>query len=206
MAKHKVKLFKRARRCNFSVLETNKEFAKGKKRRYPPGENINPRFRSKQSGYGEQLQEKQKLRYMYGLTERQLKNNFKKVKKVKGVLGNNFLNRLESRLDNICYRMGIGKTRAAARQIVSHKHIKVNDRVINIPSFIVKPGDKITVCPSFATNNVLKANLANQVRTLAFVKFDAKTMAGEYVRLPKRDELNADIKESLIVEWYNRRI
>lgn len=183
MAKHSVKLFKKARRYNFSLLESNKEFAYGKKRNYPPGESINPRFRRKLSNYGAQLQEKQKVKFMYGLSEKQLKIFFKKVRKQKsGVLGTNFLIRLESRLDNICYRFGVTHTRAAARQMVTHRHVRVNNKIINIPSYLLKPGDVVQISTKLAKNPHVLASLKSQTTTLPFVTFSATTLTGKYLR------------------------
>lgn len=183
MAKHSVKLFKKARRYNFSLLESNKEFAYGKKRNYPPGENINPRFRRKLSNYGAQLQEKQKVKFMYGLSEKQLKIFFKKVRKQKsGVLGTNFLIRLESRLDNICYRFGVTHTRAAARQMVTHRHVRVNNKIINIPSYLLKPGDVVQISTKLAKNPHVLASLKSQTTTLPFVTFSVTTLTGKYLR------------------------
>ena len=160
--------------------------------------------RKKISEYGIQLQEKQKVRFMYGVSEKQFEAIFKRAGKMKGVHGENFLKLLESRLDNVVYRMGLANTRRGARQLVNHGHILVNGECVNIPSYTVKPGSTISVKEKSLNHPAMKAALENTLNRPAYVEFDAKKMTGTYVRLPERSELNADINESLIVEFYNR--
>lgn len=204
MSRYTASTFKKARRYGFSILETNKEFSKGKKRTMAPGQH--GQRRSKLSGYGTQLQEKQKVKFMYGLNERQFRNTFARAKKSKGVLGTNLLIALESRLDNLAYRLGFAMTRQGARQLVNHGHVLVNGSKIDIPSYQVKPGSIIEVKERTKKNEKVQEALNNNVKTLEFVKLDKENAKGEYVRHPERKELNQDINEALIVEWYNRLI
>ncbi|AEM68588.1 30S ribosomal protein S4 [Mycoplasma putrefaciens] len=198
--------FKKARRFGFSILETGKEFSKGKKRVTTPGHHGKDRSKIKLSDYGQQLQEKQKVKYMYGLSERQFRNTFARAKKLQGILGTNFLVLLESRLDNIVYRLGFAMTRQGARQLVSHGHILVNDKKIDIPSYQLKVGDVIEVKQATKKNEKVLEALQNNQTTVDFVKVDKDKVKGEFVRLPERKELNPEINEALIVEWYNRLI
>ena len=192
--------YKKSRRLGFSTLENGKELAR---RPYAPGIHGTSR-RKKVSEYGIQLQEKQKVRFMYGLNEKQFRRTFDKAGKMKGIHGENFLRLLESRLDNLVYRMGLATTRRAARQIVNHGHILVNDRKVNIPSFTCKPGDVIRVKDNSMEHKAIKNTIELNIKTPAFVEFDNKKLTGTYLRYPERNELNAEINESLIVEFYNR--
>lgn len=192
---------KKARRLKFSILENNKEFIKGKKRTTAPGQH-GAKFQ-KLSNYGEHLYEKQKVRYMYGLSERQLRNTFTKATKIKGVLGFNFLVLLESRLDNIVFRMGLANTRRQARQFVNHGHILVNGKKVDIPSYTVKIQDEISVRERSLNNFFMKDNLT-KARVIEFVSFNATTMKGKFERLPEREELSGQINEALVVEYYNK--
>lgn len=200
MARYTGPAYKKSRRLGFSTLENGKELAK---RPYAPGQHGTGR-RKKVSEYGIQLQEKQKIRFMYGLNEKQFRRLFDKASKMSGVTGENFLALLESRLDNLVYRMGMANTRRAARQVVNHGHILVNGIKVNIPSYQCKPGDVISVKENSKEHPAILAALENKVTLPAFVSFDAKKLEGSYVRLPERSELNADINESLVVEFYNR--
>ena len=200
MAKYTGPMYKKARRLNFSILENGKELAK---KPYAPGIHGTSR-RKKLSEYGIQLEEKQKVRFMYGLTEKQFHRTFERASKMKGIAGENLLKLLESRLDNVVYRMGLANTRRGARQLVNHGHILVNGECVNIPSYTVKPGSTISVKEKSLNHPAMKAALENTLNRPAYVEFDAKKKAGTYVRLPERSELNADINESLIVEFYNR--
>lgn len=200
MARYTGPAYKKARRLNFSLLETGKELAK---RPYAPGQHGNDR-RKKLSEYGVQLQEKQKVRLMYGLNEKQFRKLFEKASKMSGIAGENLLCLLESRLDNVVYRMGLANTRRGARQVVNHGHILVNDVKVNIPSYIVKPGDVIKVKENSLDHTGIKNALEANTSKVAYVEFDEKKMQGTYLRLPDRSELNQEINESLIVEFYNR--
>ncbi|ATZ18574.1 30S ribosomal protein S4 [Williamsoniiplasma somnilux] len=204
MSRYTGSTFKKSRRYGFSILENGKEFSKGKKRTTAPGQH--GARRTKLSGYGQQLQEKQKVRFMYGINERQFRNTFAKAKKIHGVTGLNFLILLESRLDNLTYRLGFAMTRQGARQLVAHGHILVNGKKVDIPSYTLKIGDIIEVKESMKKNDKIAEALQNNESTVEFVKVDKTKLKGEFVRLPERQELNIEINEALIVEWYNRLI
>lgn len=200
MARYTGPAYKKSRRLGFSTLETGKELAK---RPYAPGQHGADR-KKKQSEYGTQLQEKQKMRFMYGLTEKQFKRTFERASKMQGIAGENFFKLLESRLDNVVYRMGLANTRRGARQLVNHGHILVNGNKVDIPSYNVTPGSKISLKETSMEHPAVKAALDTNITRPAYVEFDNKKMAGTYVRYPERSELTAEINESLIVEYYNR--
>ncbi len=191
---------KQARRVGFSILENGTELAR---RPYGPGQHGQDR-KGKLSNYGEQLKEKQKVRFLYGVNERQFKKTFNEASKMKGIHGENFLRLLESRLDNVVYRLGLATTRRAARQLVNHGHITVNGKKVDIPSYRVKVGDTVAVKENSKDHPAIKAALEKTTKRVEFVTFDDKKLEGKLVRLPERSELNADINESLIVEFYNR--
>ena len=201
MARYTGPIYKKSRHLGFSLLENGKELAK---RPYGPGQHGNDRKRGKASEYKLQLMEKQKVRLMYGVNEKQFKLTFNKAAKMKGIQGENFLKLLESRLDNIVYRMGLGATRKAARQIVNHGHITVNGKKVDIPSYQVKPGDGIAVKEASKDHKAMLESLEKVNKTPEYVEFDKKKMQGTYLRYPQRSELPADIKESMIVEFYNK--
>ncbi|MDR3190982.1 MAG: 30S ribosomal protein S4 [Lactobacillaceae bacterium] len=190
-----------SRRLGVSLSGTGKEIAR---RNYAPGDHGAGR-RAKISDYGMQLREKQKVRFTYGLTERQFHNLFNKAGKVrKGVHGTNFLILLERRLDNLVYRLGLASTRAQARQLVNHGHILVDGKRVDIPSYEVAVGQEISVREKSAKNPYILASVEGQVGHLPFVDFDKDALKGSLVRLPEREELDGDFNESLIVEYYNR--
>lgn len=193
-------VWKLSRRLGFSVLESGKEL---QKRQYAPGQH-GPTKRVKLTNYGLQLREKQKIRFMYGVNERQFYNTFEKATRMKGVKGDNFLCLLESRLDNVVYRMGIASTRRAARQLVNHGHILVNGKKCDIPSAQVKVGSSIEVKEKSKSMKAINESLEAVLNTPAYVEFDKEKKKGTYVRLPERSELNAEINELLVVEFYNR--
>ena len=192
--------YKRARRVGFSISETGKELAR---RPYGPGQHGNAR-KGKLSDYGTQLKEKQKVRFMYGLSERQFRKTFDEAAKMKGIHGTNFLRLLESRLDNLTYRIGFATTRRGARQLVNHGHVTVNGKKVDIPSYRVKVGDVISLKDKDKELKVVLDSLAKVNKRVEFINYDEKKMEATYVRLPERNELNADINESLIVEFYNK--
>ena len=200
MARYTGPAYKKSRRYGFSTLENGKDLAK---RPYAPGQHGAGR-RKKISEYGIQLQEKQKIRFMYGLNEKQFRRLFDRASKLKGVHGENFLKLLESRLDNLVYRMGLSNTRRGARQLVNHGHILVNGNKVDIPSYSCKPGDIISVKENSLDHPAIKASLEAHVTKPAYVEFDDKKLTGTYLRYPERTELSADINESLVVEFYNR--
>ena len=192
--------YRKSRRLGFSILENGKELAK---KPHAPGLHGQKRAK-KLSNYGIQLQEKQKVRFMYGLNEKQFRKTFEEAGKLKGVHGENFLRLLESRLDNLVYRIGFASTRKGARQLVNHGHITVNGKKVNIPSYRCIPGDVIAIKENDKNLSVVKSSLEALNNRVEFVTFDEAKMAGTYVRYPERSELNIDINESLIVEFYNR--
>lgn len=200
MARYTGPAYKKSRRYGFSTLENGKDLAK---RPYAPGQHGAGR-RKKISEYGIQLQEKQKIRFMYGLNEKQFRRLFDRASKLKGVHGENFLKLLESRLDNLVYRMGLSNTRRGARQLVNHGHILVNGNKVDIPSYSCKPGDVISVKENSLDHPAIKASLEAHITKPAYVEFDDKKLTGTYLRYPERTELSADINESLVVEFYNR--
>lgn len=191
--------WKKSRRLGFSTLETGRELAS---RPYAPGQH--GQKRKKLTEYGLQLAEKQKVRHMYGVNEKQFHNTFKRAGKMEGVTGYNFFCLLESRLDNIVYRLGFATTRRQARQLVNHGHILLNGVKTDIASCQVKVGDVISVKERSRSLEIIKNALASQTHVPGFVEVDADKMEGKFIRLPERSELNQEINESLIVEYYNR--
>lgn len=199
MSKYTGSTYRKSRRLGFSVLENGKELVR---KPYAPGQH--GASRKKVSDYGTQLQEKQKVRFMYGLNEKQFRKTFDEAGKMKGVHGENFLRLLESRLDNLVYRLGFATTRKGARQLVNHGHIIVNGKKVDIPSYRCKAGDVIAIKEQSKQHPSVKASLEATNNRVEFVTYDETKMTGTYVRYPERSELNADINESLIVEFYNR--
>ncbi|MDD3923606.1 MAG: 30S ribosomal protein S4 [Erysipelotrichaceae bacterium] len=189
-----------ARRLSFSILETGQEL---KKRQYAPGQH-GPTRRLKLSNHGLQLREKQRIRFMYQVNERQFYNTFLKATKMKGVTGHNFLFMLESRLDNLVYRLGFANTRRGARQLVNHGHILVDGKKVDIPSLQVKPGSTIELKENSKKMTSVADALERTLNTVAYVSLDKDNRKGTYVRLPERNELNQEINESLVVEFYNK--
>ena len=192
-------VFKKSRRYGFSTLETGKEL---RRKTQAPG--IHGTSRKKLSEYGVQLQEKQKVRFMYGLSEKQLRKTFESAGKMQGIHGVNLLILLESRLDNLVYRMGFAKTRRAARQLVNHGHILVDGKKVNIPSYRVKVGSTISVKEASLDHPVITECLGMDINIPAFLNVDKAKKTGVYTRYPEREELNSEINEALIVEYYNR--
>ena len=201
MSRYTGPMYKKSRHLGFSLLENGKELAK---RPYAPGQHGNDKRRGKASEYKLQLMEKQKVRLMYGVNEKQFRITFENAAKMKGIQGENFLKLLESRLDNVVCRMGIAQTRRAARQVVNHGHITVNGKKVDIPSYRVMPGDVIAVKESSRDHKAILESLEKTNKTVDYVEFDKKKLSGLFVRMPERSELPADIKESMIVEFYNK--
>ncbi len=196
-------IWKKSRRLNYSILETGEEL---RKRPYGPGQHGNSR-RRKVSEYGKQLSEKQKLRYTYGVNERQFTRLFLMAKKNKDVVtGLAFIQILESRLDNIVFRLGLANTRAQARQLVNHGHILVDGKKVDIPSFLVPVGATISVRENSRDLKLFKRNLDNLGMAVPFVTLDAENLKGTFDRLPERSEVVQDIQEALIIEFYNRKL
>ena len=175
------------------------------KKNYPPGSHGNNKRRRKLSEYGVQLKEKQKAKYTYGVLEKQFRNLFKRAQRSKGVTGVELLQLLESRLDNVVFRMGIAPTRAAARQLVGHRHITIDGRIMNIPSYIVKPGEIVSVREKSKSLEVITDSIASGRHTLySWVEWDSETMNGKFLNKPEREEIPENIKEQLIVELYSK--
>ena len=191
-----------SRRLGVSLSGTGKELAR---RPYAPGDHGNDR-RGSISEYGTQLREKQKLRFMYGMTERQFANLFKKAGKIKeGTHGTNFMILLERRLDNMVYRLGLATTRRQARQLVNHGHITVDGKRVDIPSYEVKVGQVIAVREKSKNLEIIKNAVEAVVARPSYVEFDADKLEGQLTRLPAREDMKADIDEALVVEFNNRR-
>ena len=199
MARYTGPKHKLSRRVGISLSGTGKEM----KRPYPPGQH-GPGQRKKLSEYGLQLNEKQKLRHMYGLSEKQFANLFVKANKIAGVVGENFMILLESRLDNLVYRMGLSHTRQGARQLVNHGHITVNGKKVDIPSYQVQIGDLIGLREKSRNLAVVKESIEDRNYLPDYVTIDDKALEGKFIRLPERSELPQEINEKLIVEYYSR--
>ena len=199
MARYTGPSWKVARRLKFSILENGKEL---QKRAYAPGQHGQRRV--KLSEYGLQLQEKQKVRNVYGMNEKQFYNTFVKAGKLPGKHGENFLAMLESRLDNLVYRLGFAATRRQARQLVNHGHFLVDGKKVDIPSYLCKPGQTISLKETSRGLAICKEALENTVARVPYVSYDEQTGVGTFVRMPERSEFLPEIKENLIVEFYNR--
>ncbi|AZN42102.1 30S ribosomal protein S4 [Paenibacillus albus] len=191
--------FKLSRRLGISLSGTGKEL----KRAFPPGQH-GPGQRKKMSGYGIQLQEKQKLRHMYGMNEKQFRNLFDKASKLKGIAGENFMALLESRLDNLVYRLGFANSRAGARQLVSHGHVTVNGKKVDIASYTVAIGDVIGLRERSRAQKSIKEALAGRNFLPNYLEFNEAAVEGKFLRLPERAELPQEIDEKQIVEFYSR--
>ncbi|MXQ54468.1 30S ribosomal protein S4 [Shimazuella alba] len=200
MARYTGPTWKLSRRLGISLSGTGKELAR---RPYAPGQH-GPNQRKKLSEYGIQLQEKQKLRLMYGMNEKQFRNLFVRSGKMKGIHGENFMKLLESRLDNLVYRLGLARTRAQARQLVVHGHITVNGKKVDRPAYQVALGDTISLREKSRNLTIVKDALEDRTFTPEYVSFDANKLEGTFNRLPDRSELPAEINETLIVEFYSR--
>jgi small subunit ribosomal protein S4 len=175
------------------------------RKNFPPGQHGLNKKRKKTSEYGVQLREKQKAKYTYGVLERQFRNTFEKASRSKGVTGEVLLQLLESRLDNVVYRLGVAPSRASARQLVSHRHITVNGEVVNIPSCQLKPGDIIGVREkSKSLENIVDSLTTRKSSKLPWLEWDDTQMAGKYMSMPQRSDIPEDIKEQLIVELYSK--
>jgi small subunit ribosomal protein S4 len=175
------------------------------RKNFPPGQHGQSKKRKKTSEYGVQLREKQKVKYTYGLLERQFRNSFEKAVAAPGITGLVLLQMLESRLDNVVYRLGVAPSRPAARQLVSHRHITVNGNVVNIPSFILRPGDIIGVREKSKSLEIIVETIGSNRRSkLAWLEWDDTQMAGKYMSVPERSEIPENFKEQLIVELYSK--
>ena len=202
MSRNTGSVWKKSRRLGFSVLETGEELTR---RNTIPGQHGNAR-RPKLTNYGIQLQEKQRIRHTYQLSEKQFYNTYLKASKKAGSAGENFLVMLESRLDNIVYRMGFARTRRASRQLVNHGHVLVDGKKVDIPSFQVKPGQVIEIRERAKNLSVINEALEAATATVDFVEVNKDAKKGTYARYPERKELFTaqEINELLVVEFYNR--
>ncbi|WP_435130595.1 30S ribosomal protein S4 [Mycoplasma sp. 6243] len=199
MSRYTGPVFKKSRRLGFSILETGKEFSKGRKRTYAPGQHGNKKV--KLSDYGLHLYEKQKVKHLFGLNEKQLRKTFERATKLKGVTGTNFLQLLELRLDNLVYRAGFASTRRQARQLVNHNHFTLNGKKANIPSITVSVGDVIELKEKSRANVQITESLANKVASAWLTR---KDFSVKLDRLPERTEIHPEIKDSLVVEFYSK--
>ena len=202
MARYTGPKTKIARKFGEPIFGDDKSF---EKRNYPPGQHGNNRRRGKKSEYAIQLNEKQKAKYTYGILERQFRNMFKKANSAPGITGEVLLQYCESRLDNVVYRMGIAPTRAAARQLVTHKHITVNGNRVNIPSYQLKAGDIVSLREKSKSLDTIKNSLENSSdRVYEWITWNNDKMEGTYVSIPQRIQIPENINEQLIVELYSK--
>jgi small subunit ribosomal protein S4 len=201
MARYTGPKTKIARKFGDAIYGADKYF---ERKNYPPGFHGVNKKRKKSSEYGMQLKEKQKAKYTYGVLERQFANLFKKASASKGVTGEVLLQLLESRLDNVVYRLGVAPTRAAARQLVTHRHITVNGEVVSIPSYSLRPGDIIGVREKSKALEVITDSLAGRRSGAAWLEWDASQLAGKFMGRPEREQIPETIKEQLIVELYSK--
>ena len=200
MARYTGPTTKIARKFGEPIFGSDKDF---EKRNYPPGQHGLASKRKKQKEYGMQLKEKQKVRYMYGLLERQFHNTYIKATRMSGQRGENLLFLLESRLDNVVYRMGIAPSRASARQLVSHAHITLNGEVCNIPSAQVAPGDTVAVRERSKSLEVIQKSVASATK-YSWIEFDSKALSGKFLNIPARTDIPESINEQLIVDLYSK--
>ncbi len=202
MARYTGPKSKIARKFGEPIFGTDKAF---EKKNYPPGAHGANKRRRKASEYGIQLKEKQKVKYTYGMLEKQFRNLFEKASRSKGVTGEVLLQLLESRLDNVVYRLGISPTRDGARQLVSHRHITVNGNVVNIPSYSLNPGDLVGVREKSKSLIVITDSLeSNRAGASSWIEWDGAEMTGKFLNRPEREEIPENIKEQLIVELYSK--
>ncbi len=200
MARFTGSTWKKSRRLGISLSGTGKEL---ERRPYAPGDH-GPTQRKKLSEYGMQLQEKQKLRFMYGITERQFRTIFDRSAKMKGVHGENFMILLASRLDAVVYQLGLARTRRQARQLVNHGHVTVDGKRVDIPSYMLKAGQTIGLREKSRNLDIVKEAIEYNNFVPEYLTFDEEKMEGTFVRQPERSELAAEINEQLIVEYYSR--
>jgi len=201
MARYRGPKTKIARKLGEPIFGPDKSFDK---KNYPPGQHGNTKRRKVKSDYGLQLMEKQKAKYTYGILERQFYNTFRKASSTKGATGENLLRRLELRLDNTVFRMGIAPTRRAARQLVTHKHITVNNEVASIPSYVLREGDIISIRERSKNLEVIDDALSKKGKRVPWLQWDDNLKQGTVISLPERDQIPEKINELLIVELYSK--
>ena len=201
MARYTGPKTKIARKFGEPIFGDDKSF---EKRNYPPGQHGNNKRRGKKSEYAIQLMEKQKAKYTYGILESQFRNLFKKATASKGITGEVLLQLCESRLDNVVFRMGISNSRRGARQLVSHRHITVNGEIVNIPSFILKPGDSVAVREKSKSVESITNSLKNSTTVYEWITWNEEKMEGVFVSIPERLQIPEKINEQYIVELYSK--
>jgi small subunit ribosomal protein S4 len=201
MARYTGPKTKIARKFGEPIYGPDKYF---EKKNYPPGMHGAAKRRKKVSEYGMQLQEKQKAKYTYGVLERQFRKTFELASRKKGVTGLILLQLIESRLDNVVYRLGIAPTRNAARQLVNHRHIVVNGEILNIPSYMVKIGDVVGVREKSKSLEVVTNSLEGRTNKFSWLEWDSDKMCGKFMNYPSREEIPENINEQLIVELYSK--
>ncbi len=190
-----------ARRFREPIFGPDKNY---ERRNYPPGQHGQSKRRSKQSEYSIQLNEKQKVKFTYGILERQFAKLFSIASRKGGITGENLLQLIESRLDNVVYRLGIAPTRSGARQLISHSHIQVNSKVVNIASYTLKPGDLVSIREKSKSLEVITDSLRGRANKYPWMEWESQTFTGKYVSIPTRDQIPENIKEQLIVELYSK--
>jgi small subunit ribosomal protein S4 len=205
MGRYRGPVVKLCRREGVNLVETPKAQKYMERRPYPPGEH-GQRRRRRPSDYGVRLREKQKLRFIYNLSEKQFANLFNEASRKEGATGEVFLQLLERRLDNVVYRLGIAYTRRQARQFVAHGHILVNGRRVNIPSYRIKPGDEIAVSERAKKNAHIKGNVEERKRggTPGWLEFDAESLKGTFKSVPSREDISVPVNELQVIEYYSR--
>ena len=201
MARYTGPKTKIARKFGEPIFGEDKSF---EKRNYPPGQHGNNKRRGKKSEYAIQLMEKQKAKYTYGILERQFRNLFKKATASKGITGEVLLQLCESRLDNVVFRMGISNSRRGARQLVSHRHITVNEEIVNIPSYILKPGDSVAIREKSKSVESITTSLKNSSTVYEWITWNDEKMEGVFVSIPERLQIPEKINEQYIVELYSK--
>lgn len=201
MARYRGPQTKIARKFGEEIFGYDKYF---QRRKYAPGQHGPSKRRKQQSEYAIQLTEKQKAKYTYGVLERQFEKTFKKATSKQGVTGEILLQLLEARLDNTVYRMGFANSRRQARQVVLHKHITVNDKIVNIPSYSLRPGDVVAVREKSKSLGLISSALANRERSFVWLEVNDTKMEGKFMQFPTRDDIPEKINEQLIVELYSK--
>lgn len=201
MARYRGPKQKIARRFSEPIFGPSKVL---ERKAYPPGQHGQSRRRNKESEYSLQLKEKQKAKHTYGVLERQFRNLFEKAASKKGITGENLLRFLEARLDNVVYRMGFARTRRQARQLVNHRHLTVNGRVVGIPSIQVRPGDVVAMRPRSRNLDVVQDALQRSRRAYNWLEVDRNELRGKFLELPNRQDIPENIREQLIVELYSK--
>lgn len=201
MARYRGPKSKKARTFGEPIFGYDKAF---EKKKYPPGQHGPSKRRKSQSEYALQLKEKQKAKFTYGLLERQFARLFEEASRRQGITGEILLQLLESRLDNAVFRLGIARTRRQARQLVTHKHITVNGKLVNVPSYLLMPGDVISIRERSKNLDLIEDALAKRVDKYPWLVWDGNEMKGKYVEVPSREDIPETIKEQLIVELYSK--